>query len=170
MAILLHIAFPPMVREATTPVITSPTQNMSRLYVFEIVAVIVTPAEPDIIPHMSPITSLQNDDTLSAFFINDTAVLAPFIFLELIAFSGLSVPDVTATPIISNIIPIPINSSSIIIPITRFTSLSVISDISEKTNDIVNANSVMVIIHLVLFFFFFAIIFIPFIYKYNKKG
>ena len=46
---------------------------------------IVTPADPDIIPHISPITSLQNDDTLAAFFLKLTAVLAPFIFLELIA-------------------------------------------------------------------------------------
>ena len=54
-AILLHNALPPIVSEATIPVMISPTQNISRLYVFEITAVMVTPAEPDMIPHISPL-------------------------------------------------------------------------------------------------------------------
>lgn len=166
MATPLNIAFPPIVNAAIMAVIISPIQNISRLYVFDMVAVIVTPAEPDMIPHMSPITSLQNDDTLSAFFLNDTAVFAPFIFFELIAFNGLSVPDVTATPTMSNSIPIPINNSNIIILSSRFTFDNVISDISENMNDMQNAKMVIVISHLVLLFFFFAIIFL----SYNKKG
>ena len=165
MAILFDTAFPPIVSEAIIAVIISPTQKMSKLYVFDIVAVIVTPADPDMIPHMSPITSLQNDDTLSAFFLNDTAFFAPFIFFELIALSGLSVVDVTATPIISNIIPIVINNISMIIPISRFTFDRVNSDTNEKTNHITNANSVIVINHFVLFFFFFAIFFPFYIIK-----
>lgn len=162
-AILLQNALPPIVKEAMIAVIIKPTQKICKLYIFDIVAVIVTPAEPDIIPHISPITSLQNDDTLSAFFLNDTAFFAPFIFLALIAFNGLSVVEVTATPIISNIIPIAINIINIIIPIINPTLDSVISDINEKINDIINASSVMVIIHFTLLFFFFFDILFPFI-------
>lgn len=62
------MAFPPIVSAAIIAVIISPTQKISRSYVSEMVAVIVTPADPEIIPHISPITSLQNDDTLSASF------------------------------------------------------------------------------------------------------
>ena len=54
-------------------------------------------------------------------FLNDTAFLAPFIFLELIACNGSSSVDVTATPTISNTIPMAINNTNIIIPTNRFT-------------------------------------------------
>lgn len=152
---LFEIAFPPIVSEAIVAVTINPTNKMSKLYDSDIALVIVTPAEPDMIPHISPITSLQKDDTLSAFFLNNTAFLAPFIFLELIAFRGLSVVEVTATPIISNIIPIDMNSIRIIIPITIFTFDNVNSDINEKTNEMINANTVIVMGHLIFLFFFF---------------
>ena len=41
----------------------------------------MTPIDPDITPHISPNTSLQKDETLSAFFFNLTATLAHLTFL-----------------------------------------------------------------------------------------
>ncbi len=79
------MALPPIVREAISEVITSPTQKISKLYIFPIVEVMATPTVPDTMPQISPMTSLQKDDTLSAFFLKDTAFLAPLIFLALIA-------------------------------------------------------------------------------------
>ena len=45
---------------------------------------IIDPVEPETIPHISPTTSLQKLDTLSAFFLNRTATSAPFTRLEFI--------------------------------------------------------------------------------------
>ena len=56
--------------------------NKLKLNVFVRIAVIVVPAAPDIIPQISPITSQQKLDTLSAFFLNLTATSAPLTFLE----------------------------------------------------------------------------------------
>lgn len=155
MAIFLKMAFPPIVSEAIVAVIISPTQNMFRFSALDKEEAIVTPAEPEIIPHMSPMTSLQNDDTLAAFFLNDTAFLAPFIFLELMEWSGSSLAEVTATPIISKIIPIVIKIRSINIPTTIFTFGMVISDIKENINDIIKASPVTIRGQLFLFLFFF---------------
>ena len=53
-------------------------------------AAIAVPAAPDITPQISPITSQQKLDTLSAFFLNLTAILAPFTFLE---FSSINIKE-----------------------------------------------------------------------------
>ncbi len=66
--------------------------------------------------------------------------------------------EVTATPIISKMIPIIINNTRIIIPIARFTLDKVSSDIREKIKDIRKANNVIVMIQGLLLFFFFVII------------
>ena len=94
-------------------------------------------------PHISPITSLQNDETLSFFWISFTAVLAPFTFLDAIELNGDMSTDVTAIPIISKDIPIPTNNSIIIASITSGTFGSNDSDNSEKIKDIVKANKVI---------------------------
>jgi hypothetical protein len=78
-AILLKKALPPIVKAAVKAVITSPVYNTLVFNFSDREVDIVTPAEPDTIPHISPITSLQNDDTLSAFFLNDTAFMALLI-------------------------------------------------------------------------------------------
>lgn len=149
------MAFPPIVNEAIVAVIINPTQKMFRFKALDMEEDIVTPAEPEIMPHMSPMTSLQNDDTLAAFFLNDTAFLAPFIFLELMECSGSSSAEVTATPIISKIIPMMIKIKSISIPTVIFTLGMVISDINENINEIIKANPVTIRGHLFLFVFFF---------------
>ena len=162
MAILLKNAFPPIVNDAVIAVIINPMYSGLIFNLFDREEVIVTPAEPDIIPQISPITSLQKDDTLSAFFLNDTAFLAPFIFFELIACSGSSFVDVTATPIISNIIPMAINSNRIKIPINKFTFGITMLEPKENINDIKKAKNVTVTIHFVLLFLLFDIYF-PFL-------
>ena len=47
---LLHKALPPIVREATKPVTTSPTTNGLNDVALTIEVVIATPAEPEMIP------------------------------------------------------------------------------------------------------------------------
>ena len=90
---------------------------------------------------------------------NDTAFLAPFIFLELIACNGSSSVEVTATPIISNTIPMAINNNNIIIPTNRFTFGIMVLELKEKINDIKKAKNVTVITHFILLFLFFDILF-----------
>ena len=81
---LFPMAFPPIVKAAIVAATTNPVNNKLKPNYDTNIAVIVVPAAPDIIPHTSPITSQQKFDTLSAFFLNLTATLAPFTFLEFI--------------------------------------------------------------------------------------
>ena len=69
----------------------------------------IAPTEPLTIPQISPITSLHILAIVLEFFISFTASLEPLIFLELFAWNDASFAVNTAVPIISNIIPIPIN-------------------------------------------------------------
>ena len=69
MATFLPIAFPPIVKAPIKLVITIVATNIFILYCLLIVNATVTPADPDSIPHISPMTSLQKLDTLLAFFI-----------------------------------------------------------------------------------------------------
>ena len=84
MAIALPKALPPIVNEAITAVVIKVTMKISTFKCLLKLAAMITPADPDIIPHISPITSLQKVETFSAFFLNKTATSAPFIFLEFI--------------------------------------------------------------------------------------
>ena len=77
------------------------------------------PQLPLITPHISPITSLQNDDTFSLFLIKLIAVFDPITFCAAMLWNDLSSLVDTATPIISNIIPKNINTSTKIILITN---------------------------------------------------
>ena len=64
----LPIAFPPIVIDATSAVTTSVTINTSTLRALASAPDTITPAEPEMIPHISPITSLQNDATYQHSF------------------------------------------------------------------------------------------------------
>ena len=96
------------------------------------VAAIDVAAAPDMIPHTSPITSQQKLDTLSAFFLNLTAMLAPFTFLELIEWNTFSSADVTDTPIMSNSIPRNTKNKVTIIPSHNERFGIVVSEIKIK--------------------------------------
>ena len=102
------------------------------------------------IPHISPITSLQKLDTLSAFCLNERACLAPFIFYAFILCIGVISAAVTATPIISKTIPKIIKNVIINIPITTLTFGISNSDKSEKTIEIINAIIVILTIQFIL--------------------
>ena len=110
---LFPIAFPPIVKDATIAATVKLTNNKLKLKVLEIPTAIVVAAAPETIPQISPITSLQKLATLSAFFLNITAILAPFTFLEFIEWKTFSSALVTETPTISKIIPIKINNKVI---------------------------------------------------------
>ena len=81
---LFPIALPPIVSAAIVAVVINPTGSIGIFVILLINAVIVTPAEPETTPHISPITSQQKEDTFSSFFLNLTAILAAFTRLEFI--------------------------------------------------------------------------------------
>ena len=131
--------------------------NGSSLSALDNAAATITPAEPDIIPQISPITSLQNDDTLSAFFLNLTATSAPFTFLAFIELNGLISALVTAVPIISNKTPNKMNNIRIIAPTYELTWFKTISEPKENTSEMVNDIINICIIHFVFESFFFCL-------------
>ena len=105
--------------------------------VLEIPTAIVVAAAPETIPQISPITSLQKLATLSAFFLNITAILAPFTLLEFIEWKTFSSALVTETPIISKIIPIKINNKVISIPQNIDKLGIVVCDTKDNENEII---------------------------------
>jgi len=76
-------------------------------------AVIIALIAPLKTPHTSPITSAQIFATIDAFLISFIDVFEPFIFLLAFAWNSASSATVTATPIMSVIIPINITTISI---------------------------------------------------------
>ena len=74
-------ALPPIVKVEIIAVISKVMGSVGRLNLSDIIIAIDRPVDPLIIPQISPITSLQNDDTLSDFFIKFTAIEAPFTLL-----------------------------------------------------------------------------------------
>ena len=147
--------FPPIVNAAIIDVVIRLIINRFILNFDDIVVDIITPADPDMIPHMSPITSLQNDDTLALFWSRFIAVLAYEIFFEFIEWNGFMSHVVIATPTMSNIIPISINIINIIVLAIMFTFGIIISDDSENMNDIMNAIIIILIVHKFSFFIFY---------------
>lgn len=141
------MAFPPMISDETSEVIIKDT---IKKFIFRIILValaIETQQAPDITPHISPITSLKKLATLSVFFLNVTANLAPFTFLAAIELKTLMLEAVTATPIMSNKIPNAIKNNNRIIPnmIGRFGSR--VSDVKDIIIDIRNVVINIFIIH-----------------------
>ncbi len=108
MAIFLPMAFPPTVREDTIAV-----SNIAMIGLFNKLTTNDAVRDPDTMPQISPITSLHILLVLFEFLISLIHSFEPFIFLEALAWNVDSSQLKTATPIISNIIPININ---IIIP------------------------------------------------------
>ncbi len=84
MAKLFPRALPPMVKEAVIAAVIKLGSNGSIFILVETITAILAAAAPEMIPQISPITSQQKLETLSAFFFNLTAMFAPFTFLEFI--------------------------------------------------------------------------------------
>ena len=166
---LLPMAFPPIVSEDIIAVNSKPVNNIFVLYLVIKMAAIVVPAAPDITPQTSPITSQQKLDTLSAFFLNFTAILAPFTLLEFIEWNTFSSAVVTATPIISNNTPIKIKISVIIIPKISDKFGIVEFAINDRQNEMTNEVITIVIIHLTFTFSFFIFHFTTPYKNYNTK-
>lgn len=101
MAILLPMALPPTVSDETIAV-----KRMEMIGVFQSNTTREAVMLPDTIPQISPITSLQTLLVLLACLISLIHSLEPVIFLEALAWKVASSQLSTATPIISNIIPI----------------------------------------------------------------
>lgn len=142
------MALPPIVRADTIDVAK---RDIIRKFIFSVLLkllAIATQQAPDITPHISPITSLQKLDTLSVFFLNVTANLAPLTFLAAIELNTLRLDAVTATPIISKIIPRPIKNKISIIPNTDGIFGIRLSDAKDIIIDKVNASIIILIIQL----------------------
>ena len=124
------MALPPTVTEEMKPAITALRSAFSKPgLAISILKTIAAPMAPLIIPQMSPITSLQKLDTLSAFFKRSTASLAPFILFAAIEFIGTSEHAVIATPIMSNKTPIEIIITSITSATAIFALINKVSEI-----------------------------------------
>ena len=147
-AILFPIALPPIVIDATKAVMIKETNNKLISNLLDNTMAIDAEVEPLMIPHISPITSLQKLDTFSAFFINFTPNLAPLTFLEAIELKVFSSATVILTPIISNNIPKPINTNIKTKLMKMFTLGIIVSDNKEKNNDIKKVITVIFIIQL----------------------
>ena len=148
MAAVFPKAFPPMVNAAIIAVISKLVINRFRWKEFAKMVDKATPAEPLIIPHISPITSLQKLDAFSLFLISFTAILAPRTCLVAIELKVFKSATVTLIPIISNKIPIPINNKIIIIATILVALGIMVSEKSEKIKEMKKAKIVTVSIHL----------------------
>ena len=84
-ATLLNIAFPPIVKLAIILVTINELINIGILNIDETPTDMLAPTAPDIIPHISPITSLQTLLVLLACLINLIHSFEPVIFLEALA-------------------------------------------------------------------------------------
>ena len=132
-------AFPPTVKEATTALII----NCKFVPVFSaIFAAIIALIAPLSTPHISPITSAHILATFAEFFINFIEVFAPSTFLVAFAWNSSSFATVTATPIISKIIPTAITTTNIIIDETKFKLdtpfVDIYENIIDNTNVVIN--------------------------------
>lgn len=112
-AVLLFMAsdLPQALPPTVTPETTADSSNVikiSDLLLLRIStrAAMTAAAEPEITPQISPMTSLQNDDTFPALRIRRSASSASGTLREAIAWNGTSSAAVTATPMISNRIPV----------------------------------------------------------------
>lgn len=141
-AMLFPHAFPPIVKAAIKLVTINVTNTGLSEYIVESEVAIVTPAPPDSMPHISPITSLQKLDTFEFILISFRAVFAPFTFLEAIELNTFLSATVTLIPTISNIIPKSTNTKSTIrlIKTGRFDIRA--SEKIDNTNEIKKAMTV----------------------------
>ena len=134
-AVAFPIALPPIVRAAIVAVINKLTINKFKFKLAASILDKATPADPLIIPQISPITSLQKLDAFSLFWISLTASRAPLTCLVAIELKVFISATVIAIPIISNIIPIPINSKMQMVATMLFALGIVVSETKENTNE-----------------------------------
>lgn len=149
MATLLPNAFPPMVSDATSAVTIKVVNKTFELNFTDIIIAIDEANAPDIIPQISPITSLQKLDTFSEFLINFTASFDPFTRFVAIELKVDISDTVTAIPIISKIIPINITNNIKNILIIAVTFDTIIPERNENPSDIKNADKVIVNTHFI---------------------
>ena len=86
-------------------------------------------------PQMSPTTSLHTLETRPAFRRSIRDSLAPFSLWEAMAWNGRGSAAVTATPMMSNTMPRPMNSASIKRAAARPAPSSIASDARLSTAD-----------------------------------
>src|SRR5699024_10303339 len=106
---------------------------------------------PDIIPLISPTTSLQKLDTGPALRIKYIAILASLIRFDAIEWKGFSSALVIAIPIISNIIPIIIIMFKVKKANNRFKFLTKFSDRMLKIIAKMKVHIVIVNTHFILY-------------------
>ena len=133
------MAFPPIVPAATRPLsIIENTAASINSTLPPICETIKAADVPLMIPHISPITSLNTLDTRPAFFISISELFAPFIFEDAIELNGFSSATVTATPSISNTIPMAIINAITVVDALRSMSENMLINTDRK-----NAKNVM---------------------------
>lgn len=163
-AIFLNTAFPTIVSPAIIDEINDGT-NISINDPFDdesILTTMLAPAAPERIEQTSPMTSLQIELTLSAFWTRRIACLAPLTFLAAIAVKACGSLDATARPIMSKrtLIVMKIKITNIEIISTAFVSTKLLSN--EKARDKNKANNKIFISQILCLFFCFS--FFSFIY------
>ena len=101
-------------------------------------------------PQISPTTSAHIFATFAEFFIKTNDFLDPSTFLVAFAWNSFSSATVTATPIISNIIPTSITKNKINIAKPTDNLETPFADIYEKNKDNIKAKANTCIAHLLL--------------------
>ena len=145
-AIPFPIAFPPTVRDATIALIINCMLNSNPIFsvIFKAIIALIAPLNT---PHISPITSAHIFATLLEFLISFKEVFAPTIFLLACAWNPSSLATVTATPIISNTIPIKITITRIINAGNISKSAIALVDMNENSIDNINVVTNITINH-----------------------
>lgn len=142
------IAFPPIVSAdmtADTAIDSSfcePDGNVEVIF-----STIATEHAPDMIPNVSPTTSLHTLDTFSLFSTRRRAVFAPYSFLFKFSSKSDDVQDVAATPIPSKVILANIKNASRSSVTVRLFASAVISLRKPITADKTNETTVILIAH-----------------------
>ena len=112
MATVLPRALPPMVRpemRAVTPTLISTDSTPKAAWSRTTMTAAVVPLT---MPQISPTTSLQTLETRPALRRSISASAAPFSLWEAMEWKGLGSAAVTATPMMSNKMPRPMNTAS----------------------------------------------------------
>ena len=120
---------------------------------------IAAPHAPEMMPKMSPITSLQTLATFSLFLTSHIAVFAPYTFFDAIETMGVISHDVTATPMPSkSMLAVIRNSKSITVTI-MLSAEDVISVRKLMKADKNSVTTVILTAHRLRFFlgFFFSL-------------
>lgn len=169
-AISLPIAFPPTVIAATNALIINWISNVIWKFwvIFIEISALIAPLST---PHISPITSAQKFATFDAFFIRCIDCFEPSTFFVAFAWNSSSFATVTATPIMSNIIPTKITNTNINVAGNKANPFNAFVDIKENVIDSINVVINTVINHfkcelsLVSFLlFFFSILIQSFLF------